>query len=245
MEIVNQTNEKESATRAYGCVHVVDDELFVRESVQLLAASLELSCAVYKSAEEFADRFKADGPGCLVVDLFLTGRSGFSLLREYSDPKFLMPGIAISGSADAKLALRAVQEGAVTFLSKDSEKPELGQAILMCLRLANEAASVVGQQRPLKVGIEQLSDSEKVVLDYLIQGSPNREIAVALGVSERTLERRRASLLDKLNARSAAEAAHMVGLYHRDEGILRSRWPVPAELLAGALSDQSELPPQS
>jgi FixJ family two-component response regulator len=156
---------------------------------------------------------------------------------------FLIPGIAISGNADAKLALRAIQEGAVTFLSKDCEKHELGQAILMCLRLTNEATNVLGQQRPLNDGLELLSDSEKVVLDHLIQGTPNRVIASTLGVSERTLERRRASLLSKLNARSAAEAAHMVGLYQRDD-VLRPRWPVPAGLLAGVLSDRAE-PPSS
>ncbi len=234
--------ESNSPNRVTGCVHVVDDELFVRESVQLLASSLELASVAYESAEEFADRFKPDGPGCLIVDLFLTRRSGFSLLREYSDPKFLIPGIAISGTADPKHALRAIQEGAVTFLSKNCEKHELAQAILMCLKLAREATSVLGQQPPLNVGLDQLSDSERVVLDYLVQGSPNRAIASALDVSERTLERRRASILAKLNARSAAEAAHMVGLYHRDKGVLRARWPVPAELLAGALSDDREQP---
>lgn len=243
METLKQIPQNESLDGVSGCVHVVDDEAVVRESVQLLVASMNLPCVVYKSAEEFAATFRADGPGCLVVDLFLTGRNGFSLLRDFSDPQFLIPGIAISGNADAKHALRAIQEGAVTFLSKDCEKQELGEAILMCLRLANEAESVLSRQRPLNDGLEQLSDSEKVVLDQLIQGAPNRAIASTLGVSERTLERRRASLLGKLNARSAAEAAHMVGLYHRDE-VLRPRWPVPAELLAGVLSDGAE-PPRS
>lgn len=226
-----------ASSRVSGCVHVVDDESFVRESVQRLAVSMELSCVAYESAEEFTAKFRPEGPGCLVVDLLLTGQNGFSLLREYSDPKFLLPGIAISGSVDSSLALRAVQEGAVTFLHKDGEQSELARSIAMCLRLANEAADIVDRQRPLLDGLEQLSDSEKIVLDYLIQGTPNRVIANALEVSERTLERRRASLLSKLNARSAAEAAHMVGLYHREEGVLRGRWPVPAELLAGALAD--------
>lgn len=243
METLNQTPQNESLNSITGCVHVVDDEASVRESVQLLVASMKLSCVVYKSAEEFVASFRPDGPGCLVVDLFLTGRNGFSLLRDFSDPQFLIPGIAISGNADAKHALRAIQEGAVTFLNKDCEKQELGDAILMCLRLANEAEMVLGKQRPLSDGLEQLSDSEKIVLDELIQGTPNRVIASTLGVSERTLERRRASLLGKLNARSAAEAAHMVGLYQRDK-VLRPRWPVPAELLAGILSDGAE-PPRS
>jgi two-component system CheB/CheR fusion protein len=209
----------------------------------LLVTALKLPCIVYQSAEEFAAKFRPEGPGCLVVDLFLKGRNGFSLLREYSDPQFLIPAIAISGSLDVRHGLRAIQEGAVVFLSKDCEQRELENAISTCLQLANEAANVVDQQRPLKAGLDQLSDSEKVVLDYLIQGTPNRAIASALGVSERTLERRRASLLAKLNARSAAEAAHMVGLYHREEGVLRRRWPVPAGLLAGFLSDNAGSPP--
>jgi FixJ family two-component response regulator len=240
VEPLNETPQSEPAHRVAGCVHVVDDERVVRESLQLLVSSLGWSCVVYGSAEEFAAKFRPDGPGCLVVDLFLTGRNGFSLLREYSDPQFLIPGIAISGDSDSRLALRAVQEGAVTFLSKDCEQQELGQAISMCLKLATEATGIVDQQRPLRAGLKQLSDSERVVLDYLIQGTPNRVIADALGVSERTLERRRASLLSKLNARSAAEAAHMVGLYQREEGVLRRRWPVPMELLAGALFDPAK-----
>lgn len=243
METLNQTPPDSSLARVFGCVHVVDDEAFVRESMQLLVSTLKLPCIVYQSAEEFAAKFRPDGPGCLVVDLFLRARNGFSLLREYSDPQFLIPAIAISGSQDARHGLRAIQEGAVVFLSKDCKERELEQAILTCLQLANEAVRVVDQQRPLKAGLEQLSDAEKVVLDYLIQGMPNRAIASALNVSERTLERRRASLLVKLNARSAAEAAHMVGLYYRQEGVLRPRWPVPARLLAGFLSDDDGPPP--
>ena len=118
LETLNQPRQNESLDGVSGCVHVVDDESVVRESVQLLVASMNLPCVVYKSAEEFAATFRPDGPGCLVVDLFLTGRNGFSLLRDYSDPQFLLPGIAISGNADAKHALRAIQEGAVTFLKR-------------------------------------------------------------------------------------------------------------------------------
>ena len=243
METLNQTPAGNSLSHVSGCVHVVDDEAFVRDSMKLLVSALKLPCIVYASAEEFAAKFRPDGPGCLVVDLFLKGRNGFSLLREYSDPKFLIPAIAISGSLDARHGLRAIQEGAVVFLSKDCEERELERAISTCLQLANDAAPVFDQQNPFKAGLEQLSDSEKIVLDDLIQGKPNRAIASALGVSERTLERRRASLLAKLNARSAAEAAHMVGLYQREEGVLRQRWPVPAELLAGFLFDDDGYPP--
>jgi len=243
VESLNQTPPANSLARVSGCVHVVDDEAFVRESMQLLVSALKLPCIVYQSAEEFTEKFRPDGPGCLVVDLFLKGRNGFSLLREYADPKYLVPAIAISGSLDARHGLRAIQEGAVVFLGKDCEERELERAIATCLQLANEAASLVEQQRPFKAGLEQLSDSEQVVLDYLIQGKPNRAIASALGVSERTLERRRAALLVKLNAGSAAEAAHMVGALVRVMGVLRPRWPVPAELLAGFLSDGDGPPP--
>ena len=237
METLNSSGPTEQHDHLRGRVHVVDDEEFGRESVKLLTTSMNLDCDVYESAEDFAARFRPEGPGCLVVDLFLLGRSGFSLLREYSDPEFLIPAIAISGSGDVRHALRAIQEGAVTFLSKDCEQHELSKAISMCLRLACEATSVVGFKKPVLEGLQQLSESENLVLDYLIQGMPNRTIADLLHVSERTLERRRASLLTKLNARSAAEAAHMVGLIDRDNGVLRRRWPVPAELLAGVISD--------
>ena len=235
-EIFVETSVSSSLPELYGCVHVVDDDLYIRDLVQVLATSLDLSCDVYESAEDFAARFRPGQPACLVVDLALSGRNGFSLLREYSDPEFLIPAVAFSGMSDARLALRAIQEGAVTFLSKDCDKQELGRAILMCLRLANEAAIVVDQQRPMQEGLSLLSESEKIVLDHLIQGMPNREIARLLDISERTLERRRASLLTKLNARSAAEAAHMVGLVDCSKGLLRRRWPVPAELLAGVLA---------
>jgi two-component system, LuxR family, response regulator FixJ len=242
VETLNSSVPAEQHTPHEDRVYVVDDELFVRESVSLLARSMGLLCDVYVSAEEFAASFRPQGPGCLVVDLFLLGRSGFSLLREYSDPEFLIPAIAISGTADVRHALRAIQEGAVTFLNKDCEKHELSKAISMCLRLANEAVTEVGREKPVQEGLERLSDSEKVVLDYLIQGMPNRSIAKTLNVSERTLERRRASLLKKLNAKTAAEAAHMIGLLERENSILRRRWPVPAELLAGILSEGDQTP---
>lgn len=240
METVSSSVPGSQAPQDSGCIHVVDDELFVRESIQLLAKSMGLSCRQYQSAEAFAAEFRAEGPGCLIVDLFLIGRSGFSLIREYSDPEFLIPAIAISGTFDVRHAMRAIQEGAVTFLHKDCEPNELRKAISMCLRLANDAAGEVGRELPVQEGLQQLTDSERTVLDYLIRGVPNREIAEAVGVSERTLERRRASLLAKLNAKSAAEAAHLVGLASRDSGVLRRRWPVPAELLAGVLSDDRD-----
>lgn len=237
METANSSLPPEQQGQDRGCVHVVDDELFIRESFQLLAESLGVPCQVYQSAEEFAADFSPGEPGCLIVDLFLLGRSGFSLLREYSDPEFLIPAIAISGTPDVRHAMRAIQEGAVTFLHKDCDHQELRKAMSMCLRLANDAANEVSREIPVQKGLERLTESERTVLDYLIQGIPNREIAGTLGVSERTLERRRASLLAKLNARSAAEAAHMVGLVSRESGVLRRRWPVPVELLAGVLSD--------
>lgn len=240
VETPNSSMPLEQRSQDRGCIHVVDDEFFIRESFQLLAKSLGLSCQVYPSGEKFAAGFTPGEPGCLIVDLFLMGRSGFSLLREYSDPEFLIPAIAISGTADVRHAMRAIQEGAVTFLHKDCDQQELRKAISMCLRLANDAANEVSREVPVQKGLERLTESERTVLDYLIQGIPNREIAVKLGVSERTLERRRASLLAKLNARSAAEAAHMVGLVSRESGILRRRWPVPAELLAGVLSDDAD-----
>lgn len=231
-----------SASQTAELIHAVDDDPSVRQSIQILAASLSISCVAYESAEDFIERFEPGIPGCLIVDLMLKGTDGFSLLREYSAPKYLLPGIAISGVATPQLALRAIQEGAVTFLDKSCAPDDLRLAINKCLELSRYAAAAREREAPVRQRLAELTDSERAVLEQLIAGGSNRSIALEMGVSERTLERRRASLLGKLQARSAAEAGHMVGLVSSTEGGLPRRWPVPAALLAGAIDDD---PPTS
>jgi FixJ family two-component response regulator len=190
-------------------IYVVDDDAAARESVIALISLKGLAARGFASAEEFLGQFDPAQPGCLVVDVRMSGMSGLQLLQHLQQRKISFPAIVITGYADVPMAVKAMQAGAMTFLEKPCQEQELWTAIQQALDL--EAAQVA--QRKQKSEIESrlasLTEDEVAVLRKLLEGLPNKRIAVDLDIGLRTVELRRSNIMKKMVAASLPELVRM------------------------------------
>ena len=193
-------------------VSIVDDDQQVRESLAALIQSLNIETACYASGREFLEKFSPERPGCVVLDLRMPDLSGLDVIQELAARGTEVPVVMISGHGDIPAAVSAMKAGAVDFL----EKPYPGSALLESVRKAlarDEQQRTEGaSRRQLVERYESLSPDEKQVLELTAAGKPDKAIALALDLSLRTIQLRRASVMRKMQARSRAE---LIGMAHR------------------------------
>ena len=192
-------------------VYVVDDDLAARDSVAMLVKSKGLAVETFESAEQFlAVVDVADYRGCLVVDVRMTGMTGLELLELLRKCDCHLPVIVVTGFADVPMAVRAMKGGAETFL----EKPCLGQEMWTSISRALESGARREQRNAerleVRTNMESLTEAEMQVLGLVVEGKPNKVIASALDLGLRTVELRRAKVMEKLQAESLADLVRKV-----------------------------------
>jgi FixJ family two-component response regulator len=190
-------------------VHIVDDDAAVRRALALLMASVPLDVALYASAQEFLDAFPgldADERYCLVADVRMPGMSGLELQGELKSRDIAIPTILISGHGDVPMAVRAMRNGAVTFLEKPVAEQELIDTVLDVLARPRE--QLARGRGGLQANRAKLTPRQREVFDLLRQGLRTKEVAKRLAVSPRTVEVHRAKLLERLGAMSFT---HLIG----------------------------------
>ncbi len=190
-------------------VYVVDDDVAVRESLCELIRARGLHAEPFASAEEFLEQFDSSRPGCLITDLRMSGMSGVQLFERLATEDAL-PVIVVSGYADVPIAVRLMEQGIVTLLQKPYRSQELLSAVDRALRLDAENRQRLDRQRDVKRRLATLDDEEHQVLALMIGGKPNKVIATRLGVSMRTVDRRRRDVLNKMKTRSVPELAALI-----------------------------------
>ncbi len=191
-------------------VFVVDDDSALCESLAWLLESEGLSVRTFNSAESFLEAYRPHMAGCLVLDIRMPGMSGTDLQAKLAQLGVGIPIIMITGHGDVPTAVRTVKAGAIDFL----EKPVDPQLLLERIR----AAIVADHAR--RVNDEMLSDArmrlktltrrEAEVMDCVVSGLPNKQIAATLKISEKTVEVHRKRVLQKMAARNAVELASAV-----------------------------------
>ncbi|MEX0676514.1 MAG: response regulator [Pirellulales bacterium] len=193
-------------------VSIVDDDQQVRESLAALIQSMNIDVECYASGREFLDRFTPSRPGCVVLDLRMPQQSGLEVIEELAARKIDVPVIMISGHGDIPAAVAAIKAGAIDFL----EKPYRGSALIESVRRALardlEQREAHARRRELHDRYESLTGDEKQVLELTVAGKPDKAIALALDLSLRTIQLRRASVMRKMQAHSRAE---LIGVAHR------------------------------
>jgi FixJ family two-component response regulator len=191
-------------------VFVVDDDPAARSSVAALVASHGLKVNEFASAEEFLAARDPKERGCLIADVRMEGMSGLELQEKLAEKRDSIPVIIITGFADIPMAVRAMQAGALTFLEKPCADLELWQSIQAALDYDEQTQA--GRQKHADVIARRasLASAEVDVLDRLLAGKPNKQIAAELGVGLRTVELRRATLMKKMHADSLAELVRLV-----------------------------------
>jgi FixJ family two-component response regulator len=192
-------------------VFVVDDDPSVREALHGLIQSVGLCAKTFGSAQEFLSSKLPDAPACLVLDIRLPGLSGLDLQRELVKAGIKLPIIFITGHGDIPMSVRAMKAGAFEFLTK----PFRDQDLLDAIQQAIERDRIARQERVEMVELRRRFDSltprEQQVMELVVTGLLNKQIAAELGTSEVTIKVHRGQLMRKMGANSLPDLVRMAG----------------------------------
>lgn len=190
-------------------IHIIDDDDGVRDALGDLIMSMDYRVAHYRSAAEFLQSDQTDGPGCIILDVRLPGVSGFELQDALSRSGSPLPIIFMTGFGDIQQSVRGMKGGAVDFLTKPFRHQDMLDAIAAALERDDRARESHVQLATLKAARASLTQRETQVMDLVVVGQMNKQIAGKLGLSEVTVKVHRGSLMRKMGARSIAQLARM------------------------------------
>jgi two-component system response regulator FixJ len=190
-------------------VHVIDDDEAARQSLAFLLGTAGIAVQTYESAVAFLKAVTEVKAGCIITDVRMPGISGIDLLRRLNELRLEIPVIVITGHGDVPLAVEAMKIGAADFL----EKPFDDEMLLASVRSALDRQGRDSQRQAERAEIEgrlaTLSNRERDVLEGLVAGHANKQIAYDLGISPRTVEIYRANLMTKMEAASLSDLVRM------------------------------------
>lgn len=201
-------------------VFVVDDDISVRESLELLIRSEGWLVETFVSAKEFLDRPRALVPSCLVLDVSLPGLNGLELQKQVVVERSDMPIIFITGHGDVPMTVQAMKAGAVEFLTKPFRDEALLSAIRQSLERSRNALDSEIEQRMLRERYASLTQRERQVMALVVSGLLNKQIGGELGISEITVKAHRGKVMHKMKADSLPALVRMatrLRVSHRPE----------------------------
>jgi RNA polymerase sigma factor (sigma-70 family) len=191
-------------------VHVVDDDAsFLAALARLLRASGH-AVKTYASAREFLARHDGDAPGCVVADLRMPELDGLALQAALARSPQPLPLLFLTGHAETAATVRAMRAGAEDFLEKRAPKEQLLEAVQRALARDAQERAARARQQALRNRFATLTAREREVLQHVLQGRLNKQIAADLGIHERTVKIHRKSLMTKLEVRSVAALVRLV-----------------------------------
>ena len=191
-------------------VFIVDDDPAIRDSLSWLIETIGYPVRSYSSAQEFLDAYDPQMPGCLILDVRLPGMSGLQLQQKMQADNINLPVIIISGHGDVPMAVKAMQQGAQVFLEKPFRDQDLLDNIQEALETDARNREKDFASASILSCIESLTPREKEIMDLMVAGHPNREIAEHCGISVKTVEVHRARVMDKMHTKSLPELVQMV-----------------------------------
>ena len=188
-----------------GTVYVVDDDEAVRDSLQWLLEGKDYRVRCFESAESFLSRFDPREVACLIADIRMDGMSGMELQDRLLERQSPLPIVFITGHGDVPMAVETMKKGALDFIQKPFNEEHLLPLVERMLERAREsfaAQQVVANREAL---ISKLTTREAQVLERIVAGRLNKQIADDLGISIKTVEAHRANIMEKLNAATVAD----------------------------------------
>jgi FixJ family two-component response regulator len=190
-------------------VFVVDDDVSVRESLELLIRCEGLQPETFASAQEFLDRPRSLAPSCLVLDVSLPGLNGLDLQKRVAVERPDMPIIFITGYGDVPTTVQAMKAGAVEFLTKPFSEDALLTAIRLAVERSRGALGCEAKMQALRGCYVSLTHRERQVMALVVSGLLNKQVGGELGISEITVKAHRCKVMQKMKADSFAELVKM------------------------------------
>lgn len=190
-------------------VYIVDDAREIRTALSRLLGASGYQVSAFESAELFLEAQDMEAPGCLLLDVSLPGLSGIELQRTLAGCPCARPIVFLSGNGDVQIGVDAMKEGAVDFLTKPVDHAQLVAAVEQALKKDAEQRRDITVRRMIQQRLATLTPRERQVMEQVIHGRLNKQIAVDLGTGEKTVKVHRARVMSKMGARSVAELVQL------------------------------------
>jgi FixJ family two-component response regulator len=188
-----------------GTVYVVDDDEAVRDSLQWLLEGNDYRVRSYESAEDFLSRYDTREVACLVADIRMVGMSGMELQDKLIERRSPLPIVFITGHGDVPMAVESMKKGALDFIQKPFQEASLLSIIEKMLDKARGSFAEHQKAANRDALMSKLTTREAQVLERIVAGRLNKQIADDLGISIKTVEAHRANIMEKLNANTVAD----------------------------------------
>jgi RNA polymerase sigma factor (sigma-70 family) len=205
LEFMNASATDNDSNASLGVVYVVDDDEAVRDSLKWLLEGVSYTVRTFDSAESFLAGFDPQAIACLVLDVRMPGMSGLELQEDLLSRKVDLPLIFITGHGDVPMAVNTMKKGAADFIEKPFDQAKLKAQVERMLAQARDVASRRERERINQALLARLTPREQQVLERIMAGRLNKQIADDLGISIKTVEAHRANIMDKLKANTVAD----------------------------------------
>lgn len=192
-------------------VHIVDDDPAIRDALAWLFLSRRVDARQWESGETFLAAWEPAMPGCILLDIRMAGMSGLEVFDQLLERGAVQPVVFLSGHGDLPLAVEMLKRGAVDFIEKPFNDNDLVDRVLIALDRGAERAQAQRRRADLEQRRASLSSREHEVMQQVLEGKLNKQIAEALGVTMRTVEVHRARVLEKMGVRNSVELARLLG----------------------------------
>jgi FixJ family two-component response regulator len=190
-------------------VFVVDDDASMRDAISRLLKTVGLIVKAFASGGEFLNSKLPDVPACVVLDVRLPGLSGLELQQEMVQRGIHVPVVFITGHGDIPMSVQAMKAGAIEFLTKPFRDQDLIDAVRSGIHRDRKGRDERAQLAELREGLSQLTQREREVLGWVVAGLLNKQIALRLGASEKTIKIHRSHVMQKMHADSLADLVRM------------------------------------